>query len=439
MKQETAELVVIGGGPAGMAAALAAREHGVREIVILERERELGGILQQCIHSGFGLHYFGEELTGPEYAERFSKRIGEAGIPVKTDTMVLEVTAEKEVYAVSRADGMVCYEAKSVVLAMGCRERTREAIGIPGTRPAGIFTAGAVQRYINMEGYLPGKRVLILGSGDIGLIMARRLTLEGAEVLAVLEIMPYSNGLKRNVVQCLDDFEIPLLLQHTVVEVHGRERVTGVTVARVDEELRAVPGTERYWEADTLLLSVGLIPENELAYGVGVELDPLTGGAVVDQERETSVPGVFACGNVLHVHDLVDYVTKEAWLAGAGAAGYVDAGRENERARVSGRGEIDRKDVLPVRGGGNVRYIVPQRVYLPGGGDLEFYLRVTEPMENGMIVLRLGNEVVMQRCERYLRPAEMVSIRVDRSKLTERWGLARRHGKELVITVEEVV
>lgn len=453
MRRVTVDLVVIGGGPAGMAAALAAKENGIEEIVILERDREPGGILQQCIHNGFGLHYFGEELTGPEYAGRFIQKIKEAGIPVKMNTMVLEVTPQKEVYAVNRIDGMVCYEAKAVVLAMGCRERTREAIGIPGTRPAGIFTAGTAQRYINIEGYLPGKRVLILGSGDIGLIMARRLTLEGAEVLGVLEIMPYSNGLKRNVVQCLDDFEIPLLLQHTVVEVHGHERITGVTMAEVNDQLAPIPGTERFMEVDTLLLSVGLIPENELARGTGVEMDAITGGAIVNQDRETTVPGVFACGNVLHVHDLVDFVTEEAWLAGEGAARYIRNARSSLDGQSAASGDVMQMsgDVTLNVGDGNrksgefvvqrgraVRYVVPQRLVTPVQGDVEMYLRVVEPMGKGTIVVQNGDVVLVQKQERFLRPAEMIKIRMEEQKLTEIMKQANVNGI-FTVSIEEGV
>lgn len=422
MRYIKTELVIIGGGPAGMAAAQAAYQAGVGEIVILEREQELGGILQQCIHNGFGLHYFGEELTGPEYAGRFIAEVKQAGIGVKTNTMVLELTPAKEVYAVNREDGLVCYQARAVVLAMGCRERTREAIGIPGTRPAGVFTAGTAQRYINMEGYLPGKKILILGSGDIGLIMARRLTLEGAQVLGVVEIMPYSNGLNRNVVQCLHDYGIPLWLNTTVVQIHGQGRIEGVTVAQVDAEMKPVEGTEKYVAVDTLLLSVGLIPENELAKTAGIVLDSATGGALVDQYRATSVPGVFACGNVLHVHDLVDFVTGEAFLAGRGAAMY-----------LRGQGEVGHR--LRVRCCETIRYSVPQIIELPVKGEVEIFFRVTRPMERGEILVKAGSEVIWRKKERFLRPAEMVKVRLTESDVSA----ARLAGQdELELVVEEI-
>lgn len=305
------ELIVIGGGPAGLAAACQAYQDGLRKILIIERDKELGGILNQCIHNGFGLHYFKEELTGPEYAGRFIQMLQDTNVEVSLDTMVLAVTPQREVHAVSSADGYRVLQAKSIVLAMGCRERTRGAIAIPGTRPAGIFTAGTAQRYINMEGYMVGRRVLILGSGDIGLIMARRMTLEGAKVLACVELMPYSGGLNRNIVQCLHDYDIPLYLSHTIVDIKGTERVEKVIVAKVDENRKPIPGTEMEFDCDTILLSVGLIPENELTSEAGIEIDRRTSGAVVYENMETSIPGVFACGNVVHVHDLVDFVTGE--------------------------------------------------------------------------------------------------------------------------------
>jgi thioredoxin reductase len=317
------DIAVIGGGPAGMAAAIEAFRSGIRNIVILERDRALGGILQQCVHNGFGLQLFKEELTGPEYAERFIRQVEELGIEVKLNTMVFDISQDKIISAVNSEDGLLKIKAKAVILAMGCRERTRGALNIPGTRPAGIYTAGTAQRFVNVEGFMPGKKIVILGSGDIGLIMARRLTLEGAEVKMVCEIMPHSGGLTRNIVQCLEDFDIPLKLRHTVVEIHGRDRVEGVTVARVDDNRKPVPGTEEFVECDTLLLSVGLIPENELTAAASADMDEKTSGPVVDDSCETSVKGIFACGNVVHVHDLVDNVTTEAYKAGKSAAAYV--------------------------------------------------------------------------------------------------------------------
>ncbi len=350
MKTLSADVLVIGGGPAGLSAALAAKQKGAKRVAILERNEELGGILQQCIHHGFGIHRFREELTGPEYAQRFIDELASSGIDVYLETMVLELTDKRVVYAINKDHGMLCFEAGAVVLAMGCRERTRGALRIPGHRPAGVMTAGAAQRFVNIEGYVPGQRVVILGSGDIGLIMARRFTLEGAAVEAVVEVLPYAAGLTRNVVQCLHDFDIPLHLSATVVEIHGRDRVEAVTIADVDAAWKPVPRTERTIPCDTLLLSVGLIPENELSVQAGIELDPITNGPLIDHTLMTSLPGVFACGNVLHVHDLVDFVSEEAETAGTNAAAWTDAQATQSRR------------IITVKAGESVRYVLPQYV-----------------------------------------------------------------------------
>ena len=344
------DLIVIGGGPAGLAAACSAWDSGLRKILIVERDQELGGILNQCIHSGFGLQYFKEELTGPEYAARFVDLLAQTGVEVRLDTMVLQITPEREVHMVGKETGYCVEQAKAIILAMGCRERTRGAIAIPGTRPAGVFTAGAAQRYVNVEGYMPGRRVVILGSGDIGLIMARRMTLEGAKVLACVEVMPYSSGLNRNIVQCLQDFGIPLYLSHTVTDIRGKDRVEQVVVSEVGPDRKPIPGTEMVFDCDTLLLSVGLLPENELTSQAGIAIDPRTRGAVVYENMETSMPGVFACGNVCHVHDLVDYVTAESQKAGAAAAACVRNGGSRE-----GR-------VIEMKTGPGVTYTVPQHI-----------------------------------------------------------------------------
>ena len=339
----TCDVVIIGGGPAGLAAAVSARENGIEDILIIERDKELGGILNQCIHNGFGLHTFKEELTGPEYAHRFIKQVEELAIPYKLDTMVVDVTTEKMVTVMNKEDGVFLIQAKTIILAMGCRERSRGALNIPGYRPAGIFSAGTAQRLVNMDGYMPGKEVVILGSGDIGLIMARRMTLEGAKVKVVAELMPRSGGLKRNIVQCLDDFGIPLKLSHTVVDIKGKERVEGVTLAQVDDNLKPIPGTEEFYSCDTLLLSVGLIPENELSRGMGVEINPTTNGPVVNDKLETNIEGVFACGNVLHVHELVDHVSEEAKRAGRNAAEYVKRMDEEKQEQASNTAKITEK------------------------------------------------------------------------------------------------
>lgn len=407
------KLAVIGGGPAGLAAALAAYKSGIapEDILIIERDHELGGILNQCIHAGFGLHMFGEELTGPEYSGRFIEQVYDAGIGYVTDSMVISISGEdddgsKTVAFVSPKYGFVKMKAQAVVLAMGCRERTRGALNIAGTRPAGIYTAGTAQRYVNIEGYMPGKRVVILGSGDIGLIMARRLTLEGAKVLRVCEIMPYSGGLARNIAQCLNDFDIPLYLSHTVTEIHGNDRVEGVVIAEVDEKRNVIPGTEEYVECDTLLLSVGLIPENELSKGAGVELDRVTGGAVVNQYMETSVDGVFACGNVLQVHDLVDFVTEESYKAGSCAAEYIKGG-------LGGRA-----GVCNVFGADGVRYVVPQKLEKKQlKEEIKLFFRVDNNYRNVKIVVSVDGKILKEIKKRSVSPGEMENLVLDTSVL----------------------
>lgn len=400
------DLIIIGGGPAGMSAAVAAYESGIRDILILERDVQLGGILQQCIHNGFGLHKFGEELTGPEYAWKYEQKVRELNIPVKLGTMVLDITEDKVVTATNEEDGIFQIQAKAIILAMGCRERSKGALNIAGTRPAGIYSAGTAQKYVNKMGYLPGRDVVILGSGDIGLIMARRMTLEGARVHAVCELMPYSGGLARNIEQCLNDYQIPLKLSHTVVKIHGRERLEGVTIAAVDEKRRPIKETEEYIPCDTLLLSVGLIPENELSKSAGVELSRITNGAVVDQDRQTSIEGVFACGNVLHVHDLVDYVSEEAEIAGKCAAAYLqkDAAAENERASI------------PVSTDGKIRYTVPQ--VISARKDVPVFFRVADVYRNVTITVADENgKTLFSRKKLKVAPGEMESIVLKKEML----------------------
>lgn len=396
------DLVIIGGGPAGMSAAVAAYESGIRDIVILERDSALGGILQQCIHNGFGLHKFGEELTGPEYAWRYEQRVRELGIPVKLNTMVLDIGADKTVTATNEEDGVFTLKAKAIILAMGCRERSKGALNIPGTRPAGIYSAGTAQKLVNIKGLMVGKKVVILGSGDIGLIMARRMTLEGAKVEAVCELMPYSGGLARNIEQCLNDFNIPLKLSHTIVKIHGNDRVCGVTVAEVDENRKPIKETEEYIECDTILLSVGLIPENELSRSAGIELSRITSGAVVNQDRQTNREGIFACGNVLHVHDLVDFVSDEAEIAGKSAAEYIKNG-------------IGNTESIELETDGKIRYTVPQCI--TAKKDVTVYFRVSDVFKNVKINVFSGDTLLMSKRKQKVAPGEMENIVIKREML----------------------
>lgn len=396
MRRIEADIVVIGGGPAGLAAALRARALGAARVLLLERDMELGGILQQCIHDGFGLHRFGKRMSGNQYAQAFIDEMEGSGIEVKLDTMALEVTAERKVYACNKQDGMLEIAAGAVILAMGCRERTASQVFIYGERPVGVLTAGAVQRYINMEGYLPGQKAVILGSGDIGLIMARRMTLEGMQVQAVYEVMKSPGGLTRNIVQCLDDYGIPLHLSTTVTKVHGRKRVEGVTVAQVDDDMKPIPGTEQEVECDLLVLAVGLIPENELSRMAGVELDPRTKGPVLDNRFMTSVPGIFAAGNVAVVFDLVDYVSQSGELAAEGAVAYLN-------------GEAAPTETLPVQAAGNVNFVVPQRLR-PGAGGGSFFLRAKQPLEKALLQCESEGETLLSKKERFVAPPEMLAF-----------------------------
>lgn len=423
------DLIVIGGGPAGLAAAVSAKKQGIEKVLILERDQELGGILNQCIHNGFGLHTFQEELTGPEYAQRFIDQAKEYEVPYKLNTMVLDITQEnreKVVTAMNRDEGLLFLRTKAVILAMGCRERPRGALNIPGYRPAGIYTAGTAQRLVNMEGYMPGREVVILGSGDIGLIMARRMTLEGAKVKVVAELMPYSGGLQRNIVQCLEDFQIPLKLSHTVVDIQGKERVAGVTLAQVDENRKPIPGTEEFYSCDTLLLSCGLIPENELSGNMGVELSRITSGPVVNESLETNIPGVFACGNVLHVHDLVDYVSEEAAKAGSHAVEYIRRWEEQDEQKKDAPG-------ISVETQGGIRYSVPQLIRPEHMEEkLTVRFRVGAVYRDVYISVYVGEKRIIHKKKRKLAPGEMEQVILKKSDLTAAGELDK-----IVMKIEE--
>lgn len=414
------DVIVVGGGPAGLASALAARKNGAKDVLIIERDKELGGILNQCIHNGFGLHHFKEELSGPEYAGRYIDEVSGSDVDILLDTMVIEITEEKQVYCTSETHGYMVLQAKSLILNMGCRERTRGAIAIPGDRPAGVFTAGAAQRYVNIEGYMVGKRVVILGSGDIGLIMARRMSLEGAKVLACVELMPYSNGLNRNIVQCLQDYDIPLYLSHTITDIKGKKRVEQVFVSKVDEQKNPIPGTEMVFDCDCVLLSVGLIPENELTKNAGIQMDPKTNGPLVYENMETSVPGIFASGNVLHVHDLVDFVSDESERAGAAAGTYVV------------NGESMSTDILCTKQGNGVGYTVPQKIRksdVEKGVELSF--RVRSNYQDAAIVVRDDTKQIARFKREHMAPAEMEKIHLPKVLLD------KAEGNTLTISIEK--
>lgn len=417
------DLVIVGGGPAGLAAAIAAKEKGIDDILIIERDERLGGILNQCIHNGFGLHTFQEELTGPEYAHRFICQVQKLGISYLTGTMVLDISPGKVVMMMNRTDGIVQIQAKAIVLAMGCRERPRGALNIPGYRPMGIYSAGTAQRLVNVDGFLPGKEVVILGSGDIGLIMARRMTLEGARVKVVAELMPYSGGLKRNIVQCLDDFGIPLKLRHTVVDIKGKQQLEGVILAEVDEKGKPIPGTEEEYVCDTLLLSCGLIPENELSRSMGICMNPVTNGPVVDESLESNLPGVFACGNVLHVHDLVDYVSEEAKCAGENAAAYIHGELKNR----------DGKEIKIATEGG-VRYTVPATIEPKRMRDkVKIRFRVGNVYRNCYICVYLGEQRIIHRKKQIVTPGEMEEVIIEKAKLEECSNIGK-----IIVTLETV-